>query len=220
MGFINSIKFRINKKLIKSYWKKNNTHNFTHLGVVSNEGFIEFVKKGGIQVGKKTYGQLNVHYSGNPNERLIIGNYCSISGSSHFLLGGEHNYRTISTYPFSSRILHQNTEVNSKGPIIVDDDVWFGDDCWVMSGVKIGKGAIIATGAIVTHDVSPYAIVAGCPAKVIKYRFSSTIRQKLNTIDISDIEADDGNIDFLHTELTEENIDSVLKGIGLKNECK
>ncbi len=215
MGLIKSIKFAINKKVIKLYWKKYNVHNFTHLGIISNEQFIDFVKNGGIQVGKKTYGQLNVHYSGNSNEKLIIGDYCSISGSSHFLLGGEHNYRTISTYPFSSRILHRDTEVLSKGPIIIEDDVWLGDACWVMSGVKIARGAIIATGAIVTHDVPPYAIVAGCPAKVIKYRFSNAIVQKLNSIDISDIEVDDCNIEFLHTELTEENIESVLKGIGL-----
>jgi len=49
--------------------------------------------------------------------------------------------------------------------------VWIGNNATIMSGVKVGDGAIIAAGAIVTHDVPSYAIVAGVPAKVIKYRF-------------------------------------------------
>lgn len=55
-------------------------------------------------------------------------------------------------------------------PIIIDDDVWFGQGVIVLPGIKIGKGSIIGAGAVVTKDVPPYAIVGGNPAKVIKYR--------------------------------------------------
>lgn len=53
-------------------------------------------------------------------------------------------------------------------PIIIEDNVWIGRDSRILKGVKIGKGSIVALGAIVTHDVPPYSVVAGNPAKVVK----------------------------------------------------
>ena len=55
-------------------------------------------------------------------------------------------------------------------PIVVEDDVWFGQNVIVLPGVRIGTGAICGAGAVITKDVPPYAIVGGNPAKVIKYR--------------------------------------------------
>ncbi len=55
-------------------------------------------------------------------------------------------------------------------PIVIEDDVWIGANCTLLSGVHVGTGAIVAAGAVVTKDVPPYAIVGGNPAKVIKYR--------------------------------------------------
>ncbi|MFQ4139758.1 acyltransferase [Nodosilinea sp. PGN35] len=56
--------------------------------------------------------------------------------------------------------------------IVVEDDVWIGYGAILLSGVKVGRGAIVAAGSVVTRDVPPYAIVAGTPAKVLSYRFS------------------------------------------------
>ena len=53
----------------------------------------------------------------------------------------------------------------------IGNDVWIGEDVKIIGGVTIGDGAIVATGATVTKDVPPYAIVGGVPAKVIRYRF-------------------------------------------------
>lgn len=61
--------------------------------------------------------------------------------------------------------------LNSK--VIIEDDVWVGYGATIMSGVKIGRGAIIAAGSIVTKDIGPYEIVAGNPAKFIKFRFNA-----------------------------------------------
>jgi acetyltransferase-like isoleucine patch superfamily enzyme len=67
-------------------------------------------------------------------------------------------------------------------PVHVGNDVWIGARALIVDGVRIGDGAVVAAGAIVTKDVPPYAIVAGVPAKIIRYRFSEDIINKLLTI--------------------------------------
>lgn len=57
----------------------------------------------------------------------------------------------------------------SKGPVIIEDNVWVGEKASIMSGVTVGKGSIIAANAVVTHDVPSYCIVGGVPARIIKH---------------------------------------------------
>ena len=64
--------------------------------------------------------------------------------------------------------------IQSKGPIVIEDDVWIGFNVVVLSGVRIGHGAVIAAGSIVTRDVPAGAIVAGTPARLVRMRPSST----------------------------------------------
>lgn len=59
-------------------------------------------------------------------------------------------------------------EMSKKGDIVIEDDVWLAMSCKILKGVRIGKGSVVATGAVVTKDVPPYTVVAGVPAKVIK----------------------------------------------------
>ena len=61
----------------------------------------------------------------------------------------------------------------TPGPTIVEDDVWIGTRAIIMPGLRIGKGAIVAAGAVVTSDVPAYAIVGGVPARVIRMRRAS-----------------------------------------------
>ena len=204
---LNRILFFFQKIKIRRDWKKNNKKNKTTLGIITNRAYINFVKNGGIVVGKNTYGRLNVNYTGAKEEKLIIGANCSIAGSSNFLLGGEHDYSKITMYPYSYRIFGMKNDVKTKGPIIVEDEVW------IKSGVHIGKGAIIATGAVVTKDVPPYAIVGGVPAQIIKYRFSEEIINKIIDVNLSELNIPKEAIGLLDTSLTEKNIDLILERI-------
>ena len=93
-----------------------------------------------------------------------------------FLLGDDHNLNYLMTFPHRAKILKEcPAEATSKGNIVVDDDVWIGYGATILSGVHISQGAVIAAGAVVTHDVPPYAIAGGVPAKVIKYRFEQPV---------------------------------------------
>ncbi|MFR4366816.1 MAG: DapH/DapD/GlmU-related protein [Intestinibacter bartlettii] len=65
----------------------------------------------------------------------------------------------------------------------IGNDVWIGNNAVILPGVNIDNGAIIAAGAVVTKDVSPYEIVGGVPAKHLKFRFDENIRSELNKID-------------------------------------
>lgn len=78
--------------------------------------------------------------------------------------------------PCLQKVKHEAT---SKGDIVVKDDVWIGYGSIILSGVHIGQGAVIAAGSVVSHDVPPYAIVGGVPARLIKYRFSEEMTKKL-----------------------------------------
>jgi hypothetical protein len=61
----------------------------------------------------------------------------------------------------------------------IGNDVWIGDRAFIMAGVRIGDGAVVAAGAVVTKDVPPYAVVGGVPARIIKYRFDQPTVDKL-----------------------------------------
>ena len=67
-------------------------------------------------------------------------------------------------------------------PIHIGNDVWIGARSIIMDGVSIGDGAIVAAGSVVTKDVPPYAVVGGSPAKIIKYKFSQDIIDRLEEI--------------------------------------
>ena len=163
--------------LFKVKYRMHNRHNRTNA-----KNFFDLSK---VIVGKKTYGEINVSDCSLLNTKLKIGSYCSIAPGVWFLLGGEHNVNTISTYPFKVMCFGERREAGSKGDIVVKDDVWIGTNAIICSGVTIGQGAIVAAGSVVTKDVEPYAVVGGNPAKFIKYRLDENLRKKLEKIDVA-----------------------------------
>ena len=85
----------------------------------------------------------------------------------------------------------------------------------ILSGVRIGKGAVIGAGAVVAKDIPAYAIVIGNPAKILKYRFPESIQNKVSKIRLENIR--ETLKQEFYTEVTEKNIDELVEKINNKN---
>ncbi|HVA90396.1 MAG TPA: CatB-related O-acetyltransferase [Chloroflexota bacterium] len=101
---------------------------------------------------------------------LHIGSFCSLATDVTMMINMNHDYLSVSTSAYFSNPDH--FKIRRKGQLIIQNDVWIGHHVIIMSGVTIGHGAVIAAGTVVAKDVPPYAIVAGNPQRIIKYRFS------------------------------------------------
>jgi acetyltransferase-like isoleucine patch superfamily enzyme len=195
---------------VADYWRLLNPHNETSISAF--HGRLDFDR---IKVGRKSYGGLTIFFFGRDEERLTIGNFVSIANNVKFLLGGNHAYEGVSTFPFLTKYF-ATLEAETKGPIVIGDDAWIGYDSTILSGVQIGQGAVVAAGSVVTKDVAPYSIVGGNPAKLIKYRFEVDVIEKLCKFDFAQLS--DQTIlrarESLYTKLTSENIDYILKQLS------
>lgn len=130
-----------------------------------------------VTMGPRSY-MIGAELKFEPPCALLIGKYCCMADDIVFMANNDHDYQTAGTYPFflvdrsfPSRYEEQNFARRVKRQIIIGNDVWIGTRAMICAGVRIGNGAIVAAGAVVTKDVPPYAIVGGNPARVIKYRF-------------------------------------------------
>ncbi len=114
-----------------------------------------------------------------------IGQFCSIAGGC-IIGSAEHPTSWVSTSPVFEGVAHSgprkrfahHTLPESKRTFI-GNDVWIGARVTIKAGVKIADGAVIGSGAVVTKDIPPYAIVAGVPARILKYRFPEDVIEKL-----------------------------------------
>ena len=198
----------MNLKTLRRSWRAQNPHNETHINRPFNFS--------SVSVGRMSYGPLNIYTWDNEHEHLSIGHFVSIADNVTFLLGGNHRYDTLSTYPFMAKYFSTLGEAGTKGPIVVGDDVWIGIGATILSGVKIGQGAIIAAGSVVTKDVPAYSIVGGNPSKIISYRFSEEVRLKLEGFDYGRL---NGNVvrkslDVLTCSIGPDNIDFILSTLN------
>ncbi len=117
-----------------------------------------------------------------------VGRFCSIATDVNIGLA-EHTIKFLSTSPIFTESHNALRESWTKENIVIPtkrtyigNDVWIGFRALIKGGIRIGDGAIIGAGAVVTKDVPDYAIVAGVPAKIIRYRFNPDIIEHLKTL--------------------------------------
>ena len=145
-------------------------------------------------------------------EETQIGSFVSM-GARVTIGMGEHPTHFLSTSPFlyldglnfKADKTPSHNEYNKLTPVFIGSDVWIGDDVKIKNGVKIGDGAIIGASAVVTKDVPPYAIVAGVPAKIIRYRFSEDIISELLNLKWWDLD------DEVIKQIPYDNINSAIE---------
>ncbi len=128
---------------------------------IYRDTIIEIGYGGSVIIGEFTHIQGRCNLKGFL-EDLIIGSNVQMAPGCAFS-PYDHNYEDLSKPIWAQGL-------RSKGPIIVEDDVWLGLDVKVLDGVTIGRGAIVGAGAVVTKDIPPYAIAVGVPARVVGYR--------------------------------------------------
>lgn len=113
-----------------------------------------------------------------------VGAFCSIAAGCT-IGGGKHPTNWVSSSPVfykGRNVLRTNfsqNEFEEYAHTIIGNDVWIGSKCLIKGGVTIGDGAVIGMGSVVTHDVPPYEIWAGNPAKLIRKRFDERTIEKL-----------------------------------------
>ena len=158
----------------------------------------------GCRIGRYTYG-----YEGLLEYAPLaesIGRYCSINVSAKIV--NNHSLDCVTTHPFLdhpafmdweeyiereilnrkygkhiNNSIYEDSKIRNNQPVIIGNDVWIGANVIILPGVRIGDGAILAAGAIITKDVKPYQIVAGNPAKQIRMRFDDETIRKLLKIE-------------------------------------
>jgi len=124
-------------------------------------------------LGEWSYGEPKVFDFG-ACATLKVGKFCSFGPGVKILLGEEHRIDTVTTYPFSSifRYASHLPDITwTKGDVVIGSDVWIGQESLILSGVKIGNGAVIGARTTVVRDIAPYSITAGCPGTHRRFRF-------------------------------------------------
>lgn len=128
----------------------------------------------------KAGGGINIQRKAIIARDIMIGNHSGIGeGSiiSKYTRIGDNVMMGPQCYIYTRNHRHDNIDipmikqgVEDWKPVTIEDDVWIGSRVTILPGVHIGKGVIIGAGSVVTKDIPPYTIVAGNPAKIVKYR--------------------------------------------------
>ena len=160
----------------------------------------------------------------NPNghiQNCTIGKYCAIATGVK-IGNGNHptNWLSVNACQYVENFRNYNNifenRINIKSfdcykHTTIGNDVWIGANVYIKDGVTIGDGAIIGANSVVTKDVEPYAIMAGAPAKLIRYRFSPEIIKELQELKWWEYNiADFGDVDFDNIEKAIEQLKEKL----------
>lgn len=149
-----------------------------------------------------------------------IGRYCSIG--DHLMVMSDHPLGGLTTHPFVyERVFPSPFEGSPKYSFakmkrtIIGNDVWIGSGAKLKTGVRIGDGAIIAAGAVVTKDVPPYAVVGGVPARIIRLRFDEAVIERMLRVKWWRYNLVDQAFDFMDPERALDQIEAAI-GDGLE----
>jgi acetyltransferase-like isoleucine patch superfamily enzyme len=138
-----------------------------------------------VTVGRGTYGlhNLEIWHFTDPRPSLSIGQFVSIAHGVTVMLDGNHDSSRVSLYPLLDEDECDNAHAaDSKGSVVIGNEVWIGLSATILSGVTIGHGAVIGARAVVTKNVAPYSIVVGNPGRSIGTRFSNATIEKLGKL--------------------------------------
>lgn len=192
MGLLNNILFKIYSKLRKACFLGPEVTIGQNCKVESAKirGKVSIAEHCKIIDGVEITGEVSIgRYSSinGPNTDIRaalnpvkIGAFTSIARNVT-LQEYNHNFDALTSSYFHQNVLGESylKDLTSKGPIEIGNDVWIGAHSVILSGVRIGNGAIIAANSVVTKDIPEYAIAAGVPAKVIGQRFDEEKLKKV-----------------------------------------
>lgn len=135
----------------------------------------KFLDDGTFVMGRGTYHTPVIVDYPNDYAKVVIGNFCSVHGDVEIFRGGNHRIDWAAIYGFkvlAGYPVEQAEAVVSGGDVIIGNDCWIGRTATILSGIRVGDGAVIGAKSVVTKDIGPYEIWAGNPAKFIRKRFS------------------------------------------------
>lgn len=196
------------RRAIRNWW---NPYNETAIHLAA------LVRRYGFSIGPHSYGRPKVRFA-ESGHRLTIGRFCSIADRVEILLGGNHRVDWATTFPFAAfsgrwpgaAALGESYH-GSRGDVQIGSDVWLGSGAMILSGVRIGHGAVVAARSVVTRDVPDYAVVAGNPARVVRMRFGPD--QVAALVETHWWDLPDGAIVTLVPLLNSERVDDLVAAV-------
>jgi acetyltransferase-like isoleucine patch superfamily enzyme len=138
----------------------------------------------GVRVGRHSYGfDAETFCVFMRDARIEVGAFCSIGPDVRILAGSEHITSRATTFPLNALLFDPEggnaLDAIDRGITTIGNDVWIGLGAIVLSGIVVGDGAVIGAGTVLSRSVPPYAVVAGNPARILRYRFDEETCSRL-----------------------------------------